>query len=599
MSASQSTSAIPEDVIPPAVSSSGTQENDVPAADDLANGELLQGAELPLSLPPQTRAGAPSQDTISLTLTMDWAGGDIETRPDSVTVRLAASNQPIMQRDAVLCADTQWTYTWRDLPAKDAAGNAITYYTNPVPLPNTQFETQYLDAIESIWIPADQFENGEQYVIADVANYAMGLDSGNAQSIRAARVFQTTARINGVDIKGISTPESAFRWRATQNFSPAAFYLQNANGAYLCQYIDSYGHPSNFGTAVGGTANTQTLFTYTDQKTLKSNADTWAMHSGVRYMSTTDVAQATPLTLYRQVPIDKHRNITALYTPPPEENGGKVDYHKRIDYLNDGGQNPDTTLTGKDAYRLYLDVAGGIEMPADVVLVLDVSGSMDDARMKILNDAVMGTDGFAVRFLKAHSENNLSIVCFWGAKMPNWNCGFHWAQDNPIVNGQIKADQDVGDATIYQGWMDATGLTRFPQPLRRGIGGTNYGAGLYQAQQLLKQPHGTAKSTQYLLFMSDGVPTHALSTQRLPPADVHNVTAVFGQGNEYVPQSLRTPSGIYRYGSGEGGAVGVGNIGFCKEANKALVKKFAADNPKLNIFSVGVGQDDPTVLQYL
>ncbi|MEG0910890.1 MAG: Cna B-type domain-containing protein [Ruthenibacterium sp.] len=202
MSASQSTSAIPEDVIPPAVSSSGTQENDVPAADDLANGELLQGAELPLSLPPQTRAGAPSQDTISLTLTMDWAGGDIETRPDSVTVRLAASNQPIMQRDAVLCADTQWTYTWRDLPAKDAAGNAITYYTNPVSLPNTQFETQYLDAIESIWIPADQFENGEQYVIADATNYAMGLDSGNAQNIRAARVFQTTARINGVDIQG-------------------------------------------------------------------------------------------------------------------------------------------------------------------------------------------------------------------------------------------------------------------------------------------------------------------------------------------------------------------------------------------------------------
>ncbi|MEG1500497.1 MAG: SpaA isopeptide-forming pilin-related protein, partial [Clostridiales bacterium] len=515
--------------------------------------------------------------------------------------RLFADNIEVPQSAIVLSAEQQWTHTWNNLPVKNNYGNKIVYRVSQDPLPYVTSEREYLDYIQSVWIPTDIMTNGENYLLADggntAINFAMGFN-GNPQNIAAVRLSRTSAFINGERVNAVSTPEKAQQWLALKDTaSQDGFYLQNSN-FYLCQNKDGAGLP----TSLGINSQKQTLFTYTAAKTLASDAGTWVRRIGSSYTSTVDAAQASQLTLYRQVPVDQNIKIINNYQPPNPSDGGKVDYHKRIDFLGDKVSNADTNLSGKDDYRLYLDVASGIKMPADLVLVLDVSGSMDTAKMQILNNALMGTDGFISRFLNADSRNHLSIVYFWGAKMPNPKCASKWATDNPIVNGVIKADQDVGDATIYQNWMTVANLSSLPQPLRKGVGGTNYGAGLYQAQQLLNRRPSNPSSTKYMVFMSDGVPTHALSTRNeyQVASNFQNMIVVFGQNNEYVPTNLYNSTGIYRYGSGEGtGEGGNFNINFCQKANKVLAKNFAVSNPDLHIFAVGVDDANPEVLQNL
>lgn len=57
----------------------------------------------------------------------------------------------------------------------------------------------------------------------------------------------------------------------------------------------------------------------------------------------------------------------------------KVVLNKNIDSLGDGENNPDTTLTGSEFYRLYLDIEGHDESkPVDLLIVVDQSGSMFD-----------------------------------------------------------------------------------------------------------------------------------------------------------------------------------------------------------------------------
>ncbi|MEG2652304.1 MAG: SpaA isopeptide-forming pilin-related protein [Ruthenibacterium sp.] len=542
-------------------------------------------------------AAPPPPDTTTFTATVKWVGGNELIRPASTALRLYGNNREVLPSPVVVGAAEQWTHTWSGLPVKDASGNRISYVASQVPLPNTTSEIEYLNDREYAWIPADTLMDGENYLLADSTKSAMTFDSTNAQNIRATPLSFATVRVNGTATYAAVSPGDSVRWDAAES-APASgsFSLRNGSSVSLCQHKDAMGNPSALGTAVSATAQDQTLFTYQSNK-LASSLNTWVLRNGASFSTTQTAAQASALQLYRQYPVDKSINFINLYQPPSPSEGGKVDYHKRIDFLGDGAYNPDSPLRGKDDYRLYLDVASSIQMPADLILVLDVSGSMDVSRMSILNSALMGETGFITRFLKANANNHLSIVCFWGARTPYQKSAVNWASDNPIVNGKINAGQDVGDATLYQNWMTAADLPRLPALFRQGVGGTNYGAGLYQAQRLIKSPPYNPSPTQYMVFMSDGVPTHALSTQSA--AQVPNPmdrVAVFGQHNEYVPPNLQMPTGIYRYGTGEGTPF---NTEFCKGANQLLVRNFAASNPKLNIFSIGVAVSDPDVLRNL
>ena len=93
-----------------------------------------------------------------------------------------------------------------------------------------------------------------------------------------------------------------------------------------------------------------------------------------------------------------------------------VNYSKTIDYLGDGVANPDTSVGGKNDYRLYLSVKeeeGAKEKAKDIIFLLDVSNSMNEnlgsstrfARMKSVVSGSMAT-------LTKDPSNRISIIQF-------------------------------------------------------------------------------------------------------------------------------------------------------------------------------------------
>ena len=74
--------------------------------------------------------------TVSKTVTKEWNDGNNRDgiRPKSVEVQLYANDEPVEGKTAMLSAANQWTWSWNDLPEKDASGAVITYSVSETPV---------------------------------------------------------------------------------------------------------------------------------------------------------------------------------------------------------------------------------------------------------------------------------------------------------------------------------------------------------------------------------------------------------------------------------------------------------------------------------
>lgn len=177
---------------------------------------------------------------------------------------------------------------------------------------------------------------------------------------------------------------------------------------------------------------------------------------------------------------------------------------KRIDYLGDNGNNPDTSVDDQsghnrqELYRLYLDMSGTKE-PFDTVIVVDRSTSMtspmssgdSQLRYKAVLNALNGTNGQAGLLSKLvgfHPDNHVAIVGFQGN--PSYSSGQY-------------------DSSVIANWGRPTFVDEDdiePQSNQ----GTNYTAGLNTAGVLLNQ--NQSSRTKVMIFISDGVPTYAFKS---------------------------------------------------------------------------------------
>lgn len=244
---------------------------------------------------------------------------------------------------------------------------------------------------------------------------------------------------------------------------------------------------------------------------------------------------------------------------------GKLDISKRIDWLGDEGNNRDTKLNGSDDYRLYLEVSGKMDPPIDLVLVLDKSASMTNngsKRLQTLRKVLLGdtdtdkdNDGFIYNFLKANPDNKISIVNFSGGDKNNWLSN---ANGMPAWEKSSGNEQEVKEiAARVESYVPS-----------KAEGGTNYGAGLYKAHELLNQVSGDG-NRKFMIFLSDGVPTYYLSTR--------------DSKGEY-PESFTSDEAkeIKRFGDGT-----EGNYGTCKDPNITMVNNFRTLHSELTIYTVG------------
>lgn len=162
------------------------------------------------------------------------------------------------------------------------------------------------------------------------------------------------------------------------------------------------------------------------------------------------------------------------------------DYGKRIDYLGDGVPNPDTTVDGKNDYRLYLDVTtqpAADDNKADIIFVLDVSGSMSydlesgQSKISVLKSTMVN----AINNLTQNPYNRISLIKF-------------------ATNSQILVSASTDRNQLIN---SVQGLT--------AVGGTNYYQSLLDAISEVNTMSGsdTENREKVIIFITDGEPTFA------------------------------------------------------------------------------------------
>lgn len=139
-----------------------------------------------------------------------------------------------------------------------------------------------------------------------------------------------------------------------------------------------------------------------------------------------------------------------------------VNYSKTIDYLGDGGGNSDTSVSGKNDYRLYLNVKeeeGAKEKAKDIIFLLDVSNSMNEhlgsstrfARMKSVVAGSMAT-------LTKDPNNRISIIQFGTNTRTLVTQSSNRAQLEKTANGMTLPGGAEGGTNYYQGFKSAQGI---------------------------------------------------------------------------------------------------------------------------------------------
>lgn len=185
--------------------------------------------------------------------------------------------------------------------------------------------------------------------------------------------------------------------------------------------------------------------------------------------------------------------------PDPGASLGEPAHRKYIEAKEDGTYQLSLDVTGKTKENQQIT-----EHPVDIILVIDRSGSMDNSftsnstRMSTVKSLAKQMINQLLPSDQPHN-NEMAIVSFSGSTNDGqWN-----------------------DATTNQNWTsDANALTRTVNSLRSD-GGTNWEAGLRNANELLEQARPNAVT--FVVFLSDGDPTYYY--------DSDGNTA--GKGNEY------------------------------------------------------------------
>lgn len=261
-------------------------------------------------------------------------------------------------------------------------------------------------------------------------------------------------------------------------------------------------------------------------------------------------------------------------------NAASLPHNKRIDYLGDKKNNPDTTVDDgqrdtSDLYRLYMDITGK-QQPIDVLVVADQSASMQFGigggqpsrhnirRDTAINNALNGQNGLLKKFLDMNPENKLAVISFQGnVQKQYWN-GNYWDADHPSI-------AESKDASILANW----GRPNSVSVQAKNRNGTNYAAGLHLANKMLNDPSiANNGHRKIMIFISDGVPTF-----------------YFHNG--------------YRYGTGIG--TDVNNVRNSKEYSKQAFDEFKNKNPNVTTYTLGVSKDitsetetsSPEVLKYM
>lgn len=466
-------------------------------------------------------------ETATLTVTKTWSDGT--EGHDPVTVYLVENASGNTVAAMILSADNNWygEFTGLAVPGDgEPLGYSVIenepegYFAEYGAIVPVQTVTE-----ELYWVPVvgNSLSDGGYYVFCAEFNgayYTPGFLDNPSGYISALPVgMNGPITINGISYSSYITgvDESAMFLAEEQS---GWFVISNA---YTGKYLYKSGY------CLG--ASSASLMNFNDGKLYSSDSYYIQQYAanGVPYRDYQGIkngaSSATIFTLYERVAVTTtdHRYATSVVNRQIDHGPGmggndpeSPDIHKTIDYLGDGTSNPDTTLTGEEFYRLYLDVsAEAMAEPIDLLLVLDNSGSMFSGGSSLINGRIRNdvlnevVAELIPQFLAAHPQNRISIVYFSGpAHVYN---GFAFSLPTNYTAGNVADDAWTAcDWTSDENTAISSLLTQCVGHVGSVGTGTNYSAGLVQADAQLAAASSTNKP--YMLFLSDGVPTYYIQS---------------------------------------------------------------------------------------
>jgi pilin isopeptide linkage protein len=201
--------------------------------------------------------------------------------------------------------------------------------------------------------------------------------------------------------------------------------------------------------------------------------------------------------------------------PDPDPDPGHT---KTVDYLGDGVANPDTDANGLNDYRLSLDLLtqqATQDNKADIIFVLDVSGSMNEmlpsgqTRMSLLKSTMRD----AINNLTSNPNNRISIIQF--------------ASESEIL---ITGSTDREKLLKHINSLEANGGTNYYQSLKHAVDQVN---DLTSTDTLGRE--------KVVIFLTDGEPTFAA------PAIKNANTNNYYAGFIYACESARRFSNVDKF----------------------------------------------------
>ncbi len=538
-----------------------SSEDSVESADESAakivgeNNDLLSVAAIDnfnihdtMTIDKDLTASGATQASVKL----QWDDGRDHTS-ESYTVTLKKSSDDSTVGTATLNADNEFAYTFTGLDS------SASYYVD-YDIDGFKTTESAGTSASTSWKKASSLQSGNTYVLV--------YNNTSSVSVSDSSLAQGTVSVSDDTLTG-SVP-TQMQWTYTGNK-----LKNNSTGTYLT--LSSSGYAWWSSTYSWGLGTSGTNITYSNNK-ISSSAN-----NNTRYLQGYNSAvsrrnSGTSYTLYQQTEVTEMLfTITATQdasdiVTPTYDTDTEFEHNKTIDSLGDGESNPDTTLSGNDFYRLYLDMTGKTQ-PIDLVVVVDASGSMSKTDMTVdgqsgqtrvaaVSDFMNGTtgsgyteDGFVSKFLSMNSENQISVVRFYGPT--SYSGTYSYNTDSDVTCGWTSTAQNV-DCSY------------------KNNNGTDYEAGLLQASsQFAKVADNDHKKV--MIFLSDGVPTF------------------------YIDDSgTRQGTGVYADET---------NVSNCKQPSKDAFDAFRKSNPDVDVYTVGVSEDvnstdldssqSPDVLKYM
>lgn len=248
-------------------------------------------------------------------------------------------------------------------------------------------------------------------------------------------------------------------------------------------------------------------------------------------------------------------------------------HEKRIDYLGDKENNPDTTvdnsedIDNSDLYRLYLDMTG-TKQPLDILVVVDRSWSMNEPigdnestrRDEAVKDALTGSNGLLKKFSEIDPQNRVAVIGFQGETSLTYDrqhidwvwWGNEW---RPRYQPHVSSNRD---AEILKNWDYSLNLNRSDLSARYN-NGTNYHAALLKATEMFKKVAKDENRRKIMVFVSDGVPTFYFGSDQ--------------------------------YRAGNGSSKDSENVERSRQITESEIKEFQKNNPDVSTYSLGVSKN--------